>query len=84
MRYAWGAPRAKYLARNKREYWQTEPDAVQGGECEHCKWAGLMQQCAGYGSQKNYMVGYVRYRSKADLPTNQSFSWTTAPFKAPA
>jgi hypothetical protein len=23
----------KYLARNKCEFWQTEPDAVQGGEC---------------------------------------------------
>jgi hypothetical protein len=25
--------RSKYLARNKCEFWQTEPDAVQGGEC---------------------------------------------------
>jgi hypothetical protein len=23
----------KYLARNKCEFWQTGPDAVQGGEC---------------------------------------------------
>ena len=24
---------AKYLTGNKCEFWQTEPDAVQGGEC---------------------------------------------------
>jgi hypothetical protein len=23
----------KYLTRNKCEFWRTEPDAVQGGEC---------------------------------------------------